>query len=112
MYEEGNGVTKDINRAAELYISSARGGLQEAKERLASLGDERARKPGFPTVKVASAGPPPRQQEPPARITGKRPSTAPAYVVQLGSFKTVEEAEAHWSQLKKDPCSGLASAPA
>ena len=57
MYEEGNAVPKDINRAAELYIASARGGLAEAKERLASLGNERTRKPAPPSVKVASASP-------------------------------------------------------
>jgi len=109
MYEEGNAVPKDINRAAELYISSARGGLQEAKDRLASLDQDRTGKRGPPSVKVANAGPAPKQPEPPAHSTGQAPSIASAYVVQLGSFKTVAEAEAHWTQLQRNPM--LASRP-
>jgi len=102
MYEEGNAVPKDINRAAELYISSARGGLQEAKERLASLDEDRTAKRGPPPVKVASAAPAPKQQ-------GQAPAIASAYIVQLGSFKSTEEAEAQWSRLKNNPA--LASLP-
>lgn len=94
MYEEGNAVPKDINRAAELYISSARSGLQEARERLASLDEDRTAKRASPSGKVASAAP--RQQ-------GQAPSNATAYVVQLGSFKTVAEAEAQWSRLRNNP---------
>jgi len=107
MYEDGNGVPKDINRAAELYISSARGGLQEAKERLASLDQERTGKHSSPSVKVANSAP--KQPEQPAQGTGQAPAIASAYVVQLGSFKTGEEAEAQWSRLRKDPA--LASLP-
>jgi TPR repeat protein len=107
MYEEGNGVPKDINRAAELYISSARGGLQEAEERLASLDQDRTGKPGSPSIKAAN--PTPKQPDQPPRDTGQGPAIASAYVVQLGSFKTAEEAEAQWSRLKKDPA--LASLP-
>jgi TPR repeat protein len=106
MYEEGNAVPKDINRAAELYISSARGGLQEAKDRLASLGENRKDKGAPPSVKVASASPAPKQ---PARTAGQEPPTPSIYVVQLGSFKTAEEAEAQWSRLQKHPA--LASLP-
>jgi uncharacterized protein len=109
MYEDGNAVPKDINRAAELYISSARGGLQEAKERLATLNEDRSGKRRPPSVKVASAGPVPKQQEQPARGPGQERSAASAYVVQLGSFKTAEEAEAQWSRLQKEPA--LASLP-
>jgi cell division septation protein DedD len=109
MYEEGNAVPKDINRAAELYISSARGGLQEAKDRLASLGENRKDKGGPPSVKVTSTGRAPKQPEQPARTSGQEPSTASTYVVQLGSFKTAEEAEAQWSRLQKHPA--LASLP-
>jgi TPR repeat protein len=98
MYEDGNGVPKDINRAAELYISSARGGLAEAKERLASLDQDRTGKHGSPK--------PPEQ---PAHGAGQSAQIASAYVVQLGSFKTVEEAEAQWSRLRKNPT--LASLP-
>jgi TPR repeat protein len=107
MYEDGNGVPKDINRAAALYISSARGGLQEAKERLASLDQDRTGKPGSPPVKAAN--PAPKPQEQPSRGAGQALSIASAYVVQLGSFKTAREAEAQWSRLKKDPA--LASLP-
>jgi TPR repeat protein len=103
MYEDGNAVPKDINRAAELYISSARGGLQEAKERLASLDKDRAGKRGAPSAKTASAGPVPKPQAQPARAPGQEPSAASTYVVQLGSFKTAEEAEAQWSRLQKNP---------
>jgi len=109
MYEDGNGVPKDINRAAELYISSARAGLQEAKERLASLNEERKDKRGSPPVKDASAAAAPKQQEQPARTSGQEPAAASTYVVQLGSFKTVEEAEAQWGRLQKEPA--LASLP-
>jgi len=105
MYEDGNGVPKDINRAAELYISSARGGLEEAKERLASLDQGRAGKKSSPSVKAGN--PAPKQPEQPARSAGQ--SIASAYVVQLGSFRTAEEAEAHWSQLQSNPM--LASRP-
>lgn len=107
MYEDGNGVPKDINRAAELYISSARGGLAEAKERLASLDQGRTGKHGSPPIKAAN--PAPQKPEQPARGAGQSPQIASAYVVQLGSFKTVEEAEAQWSRLKKHPA--LASLP-
>lgn len=107
MYEEGNGVPKDINRAAELYISSARGGLEEAKERLASLDQDRTDKHRPPSVKGAK--PAPKQPERPAQDTGQGSSIASTYVVQLGSFRTVEEAEAQWSRLNKDPA--LASLP-
>jgi hypothetical protein len=105
MYEDGNGVPKDINKAAELYISSARGGLEEAKQRLASLDQDRASKDSSPSVKATTPAPKPPEQ--PARGAGQ--SIASTYVVQLGSFKTVEEAEAQWSRLKKDPA--LASLP-
>lgn len=107
MYEDGNGVPKDINRAAELYISSARGGLEEARERLASLDQDRTGKRSSPPVRAAY--PVPKKPEQPARGAGESSAIAPAYVVQLGSFKTVEEAEAQWSRLKKDPA--LASLP-
>jgi len=103
MYEDGNAVPKDINRAAELYISSARAGLQEAKERLASLNEERKDKRGSPSVKAASAAPAPKLPEQPAQTSGQEPSAASTYVVQLGSFKTAEEAEAQWSRLQKEP---------
>ena len=107
MYEDGNGVPKDINRAAELYISSARGGFAEAKERLASLDQDRAGQHPSPSVKAVS--PMPKQTEQPARGTGQSPAIASTYVVQLGSFKTAREAEAQWDRLKKDPA--LASLP-
>ena len=103
MYEEGNGVPKDINRAAELYISSARAGLAEAKARLASLDQDRTNKHPAKAANAES-----KQPEQPARA-GQWPSIAATYVVQLGSFKTVEEAEAQWSRLKKEPA--LASLP-
>ncbi len=91
MYEEGNGVPKDIKRAAELYISSARAGLAEAKERLASLDQDRTvRRPSSP-AKVAGAAPSPKAP------------IASGYLVQLGSFKSAEEAEAQWSRLKANP---------
>jgi len=105
MYEDGNGVPKDINRAAELYIASARGGLEDAKERLASLDQNRPGKSNSPSVKAAN--PPPKPPDRPARGAGQ--SIASAYVVQLGSFKTAEEAEAQWGRLKEEPA--LASLP-
>jgi cell division septation protein DedD len=109
MYEEGNAVPKDINRAAELYISSARGGLQEARERLASLGEDRPGKRVSSSVKTASAKPAPGRQEQTAPTASQSTALTSAYVVQLGSFKTAEEAEAHWSRIKNDPA--LASLP-
>ena len=70
MYEEGNAVPKDINRAAELYISSARGGLQEAKERLASLDQDRTDK--HTPLSVEAANPAPKQSEDAGPRTGAR----------------------------------------
>jgi len=93
LYEDGNAVPKDMSKATELYISAARGGLSQAKERLASLGDKRAVK--SPAVPPAGAEPAVRQQAP--------PSSASAVYVQLGAFRTAAAAEAQWEQTRKNP---------
>ncbi len=101
MYEDGNAVPKDINKAAELYIASARGGLREAKERLAALGESRSGTPDSSAAQVASISPPPQLRQ----ATLPPPVTTPtsAYVVQVGSFKSAETAEAQWNRLKQNP---------
>jgi hypothetical protein len=109
MYEDGNVVPKDVNKAIDLYISSARGGLHEAKERLAAQGvhetaqsepplkDSKARQPqnhGEPAV-------PTREPAVPAVPTAHDPYLGT--YVQLGSFKNAEAAEIQWNRLKRAP---------
>jgi len=107
LYEDGNAVPKDINKAAELYIASARGGLREAKDRLAALNEDRSGKSASPPAQVASIGPPPQLRQ--ATLPPPVPTPSSAYVVQLGSFKSAEIAEAQWDRLKQNP--SLASLP-
>ncbi len=110
MYEDGNGVPKDVNKAIELYISSARGGLHEAKERLAAQGvNKTAQSERPPEGSSASQAPNPRE---PAVPTGEPavPAVPAAHdpnhtltYVQLGSFKSAEAAEIQWKRLNRDP---------
>jgi uncharacterized protein len=73
MYETGNAVPKDTNRAVELYIAAARGGLKDAKDRLASLGmtqpQPQPQSPPKPAPVVATTVPPPSITEIPPKPT-------------------------------------------
>jgi uncharacterized protein len=104
IYEEGASVPKNMAKATELYIAAARGGLHEAKERLASLGRDQPDKPGQSSNKVASAGPVVNQQQ----TAPAKQEAATSVYVQLGSFKSIEAAEAQWMQLKRLPVLALA----
>lgn len=90
MYEAGNGVPKDMGKATELYIAAARGGLHEAKEKLASLG-------AVPASASAPAAVPVSAQSAPPAVPQSSPDTAGAVrYVQLGAYKSVGEAETMW----------------
>src|SRR5579863_5128859 len=108
MYENGNIVPKDINQATNLYISAARGGLHEAKERLAAQGAHEIAQSERPP-EVSNAGQAPNNGQPavpatqpavPATPTAHDPFHGPPYV-QLGSFKSAEAAEIQWNRLKQ-----------
>jgi len=76
MYETGNGVPKDMNRAIELYTAAARGGLKDAKDRLASVGVTQPQSPSKPAPVVATAAPPPSVAEIPSKPTASAATTA------------------------------------
>jgi TPR repeat protein len=99
MYESGNAVPKDMSKATELYIASARAGLHEAKERLASLGTDHTAGPGGSSAESGRANPEPKPQ---LAAVGDVKSANPAYV-QLGSFKTAPVAEAEWIRFSRMP---------
>ncbi len=99
MYEKGNAVPKDMSKATELYIAAAEGGLHDAKERLASLGQDQVRKPEAPLAAPAPPAVNPSSDERQYRAIGA--SKAKSGYVQLGSFKSSDAAEAQWQQLKR-----------
>jgi cell division protein FtsN len=59
MYETGNAVPKDTNRAVELYTEAARGGLKDAKDRLAAIGVAQPQSTPGLMPNVTTAVPPP-----------------------------------------------------
>ncbi|HEX4178770.1 MAG TPA: hypothetical protein VHY57_10040, partial [Rhizomicrobium sp.] len=109
MYEDGNGVAKDMGKATELYIAASRGGLHEAKERLASLGVA----PVLASVPTPAAVPVPvstQRTNPPSlrpavppqtpsdTLSPKANSPKASSYVQLGAFRSADEAETVWAQ--------------
>ena len=99
MYENGNAVPKDMSKATELYIAAAEGGLHDAKERLASLGQDQVRKPEAPLAAPAPPAVNPSSDE--RQYGAVSASKAKSGYVQLGSFKSSDAAEAQWQQLKR-----------
>jgi uncharacterized protein len=119
MYEAGNGVPKDANKAVELYIAAARGGLKDAKERLAAIGETPRQTPSKPARAIVAAVPPASASRTPSKpvsvfATAPLPpapahqaasttsiaenSGAGAYALQIGSFNSVASAEAAWNR--------------
>lgn len=98
MYEDGNGVAKDTAKATELYIAAARGGLHEAKEKLASLGVG-----SLPASVPVSAPTPALRTDASAALPAVPQSTLPGTVgaivyVQLGAYKSADVAETVWTR--------------
>jgi uncharacterized protein len=82
MYETGNVVPKDTNKAVELYTASARAGLKDAQERLASMGATQPQPSSKSASVVATAVPPPSIAETPSKpavaVATTTPGSTPA----------------------------------
>lgn len=107
LYESGNGVPKDTAKATELYIAAARGGLHEAKERLASLGVSPipatvpaavpTSMPASPILPIPAS---PQHPPPPSALPAvprQMPSDGVSYV-QLGAYRSADAAETMWAR--------------